>query len=306
MTGYLRGGLGNQMFIAATTLAQSARHGVPFELDDSFLARNSAHVGDLGAFDHRARVVRRAPRWVAAEPTSRPARVARPLGILSSVFTERSYAYDPRIERISPGTLLNGYFQSWRYFDSIASEVRTRFWTLLEPSSWFVTTEQELASLGPWVGVHVRQGDYLRPKVARNHGLVAGAYLDRALNLVRQLGHDGRLVLFSDDPARAVALHPELRAAHRVQPPEGSHPAESMLLLAGAPALITANSSFSWWAGYLGDRPGRPVVCPRPWFGALAGDTRDLLLPHWTTVDRRDLGWAAAATGVRAAVGRPD
>jgi hypothetical protein len=64
---------------------------------------------------------------------------------------------------------------------------------------------------------------------------------------------------------------------------------DEMLLMSRAPALVTANSSFSWWAAWLGDRPGRPVVAPRPWFDDPSIDARDLLPPHWLTLDRRDL-----------------
>lgn len=295
VTGYLRGGLGNQMFIAAAALAQSRRLEVPFELDGSFLAARPQHAGDLSAVNHGAHFVRRAPRWVSLEPTSIPGRVARPLGALSLVFTERGFAYDPRIEQAAPGSLLNGYFQSWRYFEAVASEVQSRFSTVVRPSPWFSVAARELEEQGPWVGVHIRRGDYLSPRVARDHGVVSGAYVERALDLVREMGHSGRIVLFSDDPASACAVHPALQSAHRVEPPPGTHPVESMLLLAGAHALVAANSSFSWWAGYLGDRPGRPVVCPRPWFGEIASDTRDLLPPHWITVERRELRSAAYA-----------
>jgi hypothetical protein len=62
-----------------------------------------------------------------------------------------------------------------------------------------------------------------------------------------------------------------------------------MVAMSRAHALVMGNSTFSWWAGWLGDRPDRPVFAPRPWVAAQDGVERDLLPPHWLTLDARDL-----------------
>lgn len=286
ITGYLRGGLGNQMFIAAAAMEQCRRLGVPLLLDTSFLTMRPQHNGDISVLDHGGEMVASAPRWLRIEP-SRLAGLHLPAWATARVFTEASFAYDARIEHIKPRTTLNGYFQSWRYFQGCADELRTRFSEVRQPSEWYERTRDELGALGPWVGLHVRLGDYLDPVVAQRHGVVGAEYVERAVDVVRSLGHGGEVVLFSDDPERARGLHPALARAHVVVAPRESHPIESMVLMSRASALVIANSSFSWWAGYLGHRPGRPVICPRPWFGSLRLDTRDLLLPEWITVERR-------------------
>jgi hypothetical protein len=61
-----------------------------------------------------------------------------------------------------------------------------------------------------------------------------------------------------------------------------------VLILSRVDGLVIANSSFSWWAGFIGERPGRVVIAPRPWFTQTKLDTRDLLLPDWLSVDRDD------------------
>jgi hypothetical protein len=101
------------------------------------------------------------------------------------------------------------------------------------------------------------------------------------------MGFDGRVWVSSDSPEVArdeladVADHLVM-----VEPPPGTHPFEVVLLMARADALVTANSSFSWWAGYLGDRPGRTVIAPRPWLTDARLESRDLLPAHWLTLDR--------------------
>jgi hypothetical protein len=49
-----------------------------------------------------------------------------------------------------------------------------------------------------------------------------------------------------------------------------------------------SNSSYSWWAAWLGSERGnmRHIIAPRPWFEH-ASIEKDLLLPSWLTLDRR-------------------
>ena len=51
-----------------------------------------------------------------------------------------------------------------------------------------------------------------------------------------------------------------------IDPPPGCHPFEVVLVLSRFDGLVIANSSFSWWAGFIGERPNRVVIAPRPWF----------------------------------------
>ncbi len=287
ITGYLRGGLGNQMFIAAAAYAVSARLGLPLVLDTSFFDRKRQHHGDIDRIDLGAEIGSSSPSWLVAEPDRLRLLGRTPLRALG-VFVEHSFSYDPRIERVAPGTTLVGYFQSWRYFHGVRDELRSRFLRISEPTEWFLQTRRLLEAEGDWIGIHVRQGDYLDPVIARKHGNVTGAFVERAVAAVRARGHGGRVVLFSDRPATAQRLHPLLDEALIIDPPQRSHPVESIALMATSSALISSNSSFSWWGAYLGDRAGRTVVSPRPWFGGLGHDTRDLLLPDWLTVDRRE------------------
>jgi hypothetical protein len=50
--------------------------------------------------------------------------------------------------------------------------------------------------------------------------------------------------------------------------------------------LIMANSSFSWWAAWLGDSEVRTVIYPRPWIDFRFINDRDLPLPNWIGLGR--------------------
>lgn len=55
---------------------------------------------------------------------------------------------------------------------------------------------------------------------------------------------------------------------------------EDLNLMASCKAIIMANSSFSWWAAFIG-QPTR-VVCPSRWF--VDGIQRTELLPEWILI----------------------
>jgi hypothetical protein len=48
---------------------------------------------------------------------------------------------------------------------------------------------------------------------------------------------------------------------------------------------IIANSSFSWWAGWLNRHPGKRVAGPAKWFGDPGLRNPDILPPDWLRIE---------------------
>jgi len=112
-------------------------------------------------------------------------------------------------------------------------------------------------------------------------------YYDRALRIAKDLVGDLPIVVFSDDSNGTYSLPVDLQSdVHAISAPEESRPIETLNIMASSRAMITANSSFSWWGAWLGENPERPVICPRPWFTTRLIDYRDLLLPQWISIGR--------------------
>jgi hypothetical protein len=133
--------------------------------------------------------------------------------------------------------------------------------------------------------VHVRRGDYTQ--FSELYGLLDPGYYVRAVHAVREHGeHEDSPIWFLSDDIPAVRLEFEAVFASEsvrwVQPPSGTPAEESMFLLGAGAALITGNSTFSWWAGALSKH--QQVVAPKPWTKSL-GEPNVLIPDSWKRID---------------------
>jgi hypothetical protein len=299
----LIGGLGNQMFQYAAGKALAERHDVPLALDLSgfrnyalrsfLLDRLSVPEAELARASEasaektphnftRALWMQRIDRLLVC--TGLPKLVASP-----TQYREPHFHYDPAFEALGPKTSLFGYFQSERYFSSIAKTLRDCL-SPREPLSAIsveVLTRIE-RSLLP-VSVHVRRGDYLNHGTAEFHGILGESYYREAIDRIdAALGEGADFFIFSDDPAAAeqvLNFMPKSRLIHVYGDPE--RPWEDMALMARCRHHVTANSSFSWWGAWLNRSSDKIVVAPRAWFGPAElkkRNTADLYPPGWILV----------------------
>lgn len=290
---YLRGGLGNQLFIYAAALTQSRRLKCPLNIDSShYLIPNRRHFS-LQSLKLEGDVIEDASPWLGTLPVPSGGRrdrlrylAHRHRVVRRKIYEEPFFHYSKGIDSITAGTTLYGYFQSWRYFAPVASSIAEMLFE--QP-----VIAQMFAGGSPLpegaIALHVRRGDYTKPAVTDFHGVTTAEYFDRALAFLRKSGHSGEPFILSDDVECASREVGDVLGIPVLDDPELTDPFASIGAMANASALVTSNSSFSWWAAWLGHYRGSlAVICPRPWFK----DDRsasDLLLPEWITLDAREL-----------------
>ena len=292
--------LGNQLFSYAAVFAQARRLSVPCYVNKAFFEhvrpeRTYDYGYELDTFDNGLVVpsessyqlpvflgfptIPAARWWHNRVPPILP-------GASKYIFMERSFAYDPRIRDIQPGTTVLGIFQSWRYFEDCGPEIRYRMSRLTKPSDWYLEMCEKIQPGAGNIGLHVRRGDYTLPEQQKIQGLTRRAYYEKSLSYLRRMGLDGPVHLATDSPEMVGKEFAGMGDFLPIDPPPGAHPFEVVLVLSRMDGLVIANSSFSWWAGFIGERPERVVIAPRPWFTQTDIDTRDLLPPDWLTLDR--------------------
>ena len=214
------GWLGNQMFQYAATFAASKRLGVGCAFPE-----NEPNLFDI--FNLSASRSKGSTRYIYQEPTF-------------------EYSLIPEMDELT----LFGYFQSEKYFEDFADDLRKEF------------TFKELGESANEnvVSVHVRRGDYT--KLQDHHPIFK----------------DHSFLVFSND----IEWCKENIKGPRVMYSEEESAAKDLQLMASCDHNIIANSSFSWWGAWLNDNPNKKVIAPKEWFGpAKPVETKDIYCKDW-------------------------
>lgn len=255
----LRGRLGNQMHIAATTIAHALKHNT----DYCFPSRS----GKRNQFDFMF------PHLPIDDNFK-----------FDTYHKEREFgAYNEILPPIG-NQLLQGYFQSELYFKEYRKEIITAF-----------GLPKYLTQIGT-VGVHVRRGDYVT-RWSNKHPSVTLEYVAKALyklNEVLFCAGDKlaitKVVCFSDDIEYCKNLYPQNLSQFNWEFCNEQDPKIAMSIMASCEHNIIANSSFSWWAAYLNPNPDKIIVSPHEnnWFGPTYKqilNTQDIIPKTWKRIE---------------------
>src|SRR5262249_39041231 len=116
------------------------------------------------------------------------------------------------------------------------------------------------------VGLHVRRGDYLLPEGAHMH-IIGMDYYRRAAELISERVLNPHFFVFSDD-IQWCARTLDIRYPHTFvvqDQPSERWTAADFRLMTLCKHFVIANSTFSWWAAWLGSHQDKIVVAPSEW-----------------------------------------
>lgn len=168
-----------------------------------------------------------------------------------------------------------GYFQSHLFTNP--SMAKSTFRLVKEAEAVRVRNIVDKANIKEKVVIHVRRGDY---KLENDFGLLALEYYSNGIEYFKDLGFK-KFIVFSDEIGAAVNLLSVLKEEDltyfEIADLNSSQVLDIMSYGAG---FIIANSTFSWWAGYLRKNPSAIVVAPKKWY-ALKADPNKLIPEDW-------------------------
>lgn len=286
ITARLLGGLGNQLFQYAAGRALSLRLGVPFQLD----AREAWHNKPVfhPALHHFAIQTPEGSARTLPPDRKQPLRYTawRYFARRPRLLRENGLGVNRAVLEAGDDTYLHGYFQSERYFLDQLETIRADLTITTPPSPENADWLGQLSQTPMATSLHVRRGDYVAStKGAAAHGSCDAAYYARALETVaKETGKTPQVFVFSDDPiwARDNLDLPFPKTVIGHNPPEAHY--EDMRLMAACTHNIIANSTFSWWGGWLNPNPTKVVCAPKRWFADPTLHNPDILPDTWHPV----------------------
>lgn len=160
---------------------------------------------------------------------------------------------------------LSGHMQSEKYFKHCERDIRHYF-----------RMRDELPA-NKDVAIHVRLGDY----DDNYHPRLGKEYYEKAMDHFP----DAKFTLFSDDINQAVKMfhHKDIRALASVDT------MEDFKNMRSHKHFIIGNSTYSWWAAWLGEHPDKKVIAPSNWFGPAWGScykemSNDIYAENWIVI----------------------
>lgn len=274
----LEGGLGNQMFQYAAGRSVALATGRRLLLDSSAIGRGPSkrryELSSLAIGGERAGLICRL--MARAQVGARLPAAVRELSRAVSprrwqLLRDAGAALDERLFAISGDIVLEGPWQSAAYADRdplVASQLRRDF-ALREPLTGRAAAVAAEIAACEAVCVHVRRGDYVKDAaVSAFHGTLSIDYYTAAAERIAAEAGNPTFFVFSDDLPWAQASLRLPGPTRFVEAVAGQSPAIDQRLMASCRHFVIANSTFSWWAAWLGAAAGKVVVAPQRWFAA--------------------------------------
>ncbi len=286
----LKGGLGNQMFQYAAAKTLAYKLNTKLILDVSALSKKlkqdvspNIRAYELNIFEGvRERKINK-NRSIATKLINKLSSKF----LKQNVFNEPAFTYCNDFWNISPPVILNGYWQSEKYFDSYSTAIREAFTfpVIDEDDKNFPIFAQIKNQTS--VAVHIRRGDYLLQKNLAFHGICSLDYYEKSISFLKKQYPHACFFFFSDDTDWVKKELVHMIDKYAIVEGNNNQDAwKDMFLMSCCDHNIIANSSFSWWAAWLNKNPAKTVIAPEQWFQTSDAyySTADLIPGSWIRV----------------------
>lgn len=159
---------------------------------------------------------------------------------------------------------VSGFFQDSRFFNDIrpllVKELTPKY-PVLAHNTHLINIAKQTNS----VCVSIRRGDFLSEQYRKDFFLCGLSYFQKAINIMRSKVTDPVFIFFSDD-IQWVKEHLHVDGCQNYYE-RGNDPVwEKLRLMYSCHHFIISNSTFSWWAQYLGRHEDKIVISPSQWY----------------------------------------
>jgi hypothetical protein len=245
----LKGGFGNQLFQFAT--------GVSFALDKKSdiyfhdlppITNDPLNVFGLGQIGISPGVIYKIENKYESLKFNETSEKCLCMGHL---YKEKNFSFEEIITSKNH-IVLDGYFQSYKYFEKHRASLLKYLREKLE-----IRQAQDESNFV----IQVRLGDLLtNPKASSIHGVIPEEFINKVINISNEMNLTPFVI--TDDVYNASRVYPVLDKRKDILIHGGSA-ADDFRRMARAKNLAISNSTFGWWAAWIGFAT---IYAPRQWF----------------------------------------
>lgn len=272
----LYGGLGNQMYQFAAGTALSLRLGTSLYVDTGWFEIVKGHPNatertfELGVFG------------ISAKKPGIVTKLTLHLNPLT-VFQEEGFNYQPGFEKLSGNVALDGYWQSYKYFEGCSDHIRKLYQFVNPPSK---DTSKALAEIKgvESISLHIRRGDYVNQERTKFIGVLPINYYEAAIKNIEKRTKNPVFFVFSDEPEWCKQNLKLPTNTIFISDLYTSTTEDDLRLMSACKHHIIANSSYSWWGAWLNSNPEKIVCAPKRWFAETKVNLDDRLPKVWLKV----------------------
>lgn len=286
------GGLGNQLHCYAFGRALAVQYGAHLKLDaesgywndpfdrvyllDQFPGLNARHTGAQLKSGWARKIFRMGLKLKSFFSRFLPL----PLKLIVSEEAPLCYKKEIHHARFITNPYFMGYWASYRYYLGIEKELRQE---LKPPMPNHPVLQELLSQIESVSSCFIHWRSYREDKSLKYPDL-RRYYVD-AIDVISERYPDIVFFVFSDDPAgaRKAVTSPDKKIVYvDLLAAQGNlQSLTDFYLMYMCDHAIIGNSTFSWWAAWLGDHEEKSVVAP----GGVSPWSEDWLPPHWLTLD---------------------
>jgi hypothetical protein len=166
---------------------------------------------------------------------------------------------------------IDGFFQSEKYFKHNRKEI-LKLIDFSFISKNYINEKYNFIGNKKTTSIHIRRGDYVNyPNIHPTQSL---EYYKQSIDILKD--KTDLFIVFSDD----INWCKENLILENIVYIDDEKDYIELYLMSLCDNNITANSSFSWWGGWLNENPNKIVIGPLKWFGNDIHHNKGDILPN--------------------------
>lgn len=267
----IKGGIGNQLFGYAAARRLAYSNNADLVIDHVSYFKNDKKYNREFQLDNFQITARKARVLERFDPfNGRVKKIMNPI-INKTLFKLRKYIIQEGREfnknliqyKVEGSVYINGYWQDEMYFKDIEGVIKDDLKIYSPNDDKNIKIMNEIKKNNS-VALHVRWFQRLRENIKKRNLMVD--YYTNALSYIESRINNPHYYIFSDDPESAVNLIKfDKRKVTIVNHNQTSANAYvDLWLMSNCNHIITADSTFSWWAAWLGQNSKRIIITPSP------------------------------------------